>query len=366
VTSGVAWPSPAAVGDFSWNYTEQRGGFWDGTSWATASAANSLFLRGTNLTPAFTTALYLEPVPLAPPYVGQLFYNLSTKVLNVFNGTTWHQANIDQQGTPSSDKVSIGTDGSYDERLRLIKVLKSQLGWPVQCVELQEEQFNVAIDNSLDNYRMWSDAAYTLKYVMFTLIESQQTYYLNSAVDGTDKVVSVNKIHRLNILGANSLNWDSNVYFQTFLNQYYSSGYTDVLSIHLTHSLSEDFQRIFAGDMMFLWDEPSRELLVTRRISRNEKVILECFMERPEQELLLDRWCKQFIQNWALAECKMQLGMIRSKFSSGTPGANGPINLNGELLVSEARQDMTELKEELFNYEYGGLVGKGNVSFLIG
>jgi hypothetical protein len=62
----------------------------------------------------------------------------------------------------------------------------------------------------------------------------------------------------------------------------------------------------------------------------------------------------------------MQLGMIRSKFSSGTPGAAGTINLNGELLISEARQDMTELKQSIIDLEFGGFIGKGNVSFLIG
>jgi hypothetical protein len=308
----------------------------------------------------------VEPVLLAPPYLGQLFYNTSTKVLNVWNGTEWQQANTDQQGTPTSDKISIGTDGSYDERVRLIKVLKNQLGWPVQCVELKEEQFNVAIDNALDTYRQLCDNAYTTRYFLFTLIEGQQTYYLNDPIVGTDHIVGINKISRLNILGANSLSWDSNIYFQTFLNQYYSSGYTDILSIHLLHNLSEEFQRLFAGDMTFVWNEALRELFITRKIARTEKVIIEAYCERTEQELLLDRWCKQFLQNWALAECKEQLGLIRSKYSSGTPGAQGPINLNGELLISEARQDMTELREQLLNYEFGGLVGGGNKSFLIG
>lgn len=366
LSSGVTLPPSGSVGDFFWNFTTQRGQYWDGAQWVFPSSANSLFNRPP-LTPAFVTGVSFESTELPNPHLGQLFYNTAAKQLNVWTGSGWIQANTNQQGTPSTDKISIGTDGSYDERVRLIKILKNQLGWPVLCVELKEEQFNIALDNALDTYRHLCDGAYTRKYILFTLIEGQQLYYLNSATDGTDKIVGINKIHRLNILGANSLNWDSNIYFQTFLNQYYSSGYTDILSIHLVHGLSEDFQRIFAGDMMFQWDEPSRELLVTRRIARNEKVIIEAYCERTEQELMLDRYSKQFIQNWALAECKEQLGLIRSKFSSGTPGAQGPINLNGEMLISEARQDMTELREQLLNNEFGGGgIGHGNTSFLIG
>ena len=364
--SGVSLPPAASPGDFFWNFTTQRGQLWDGNEWIFPNAANTIFNRPP-LTPACVGQVTLETDPLPSPFIGQLFYNTSNKVLNVWTGSEWKQANTDQQGTPTTDKTSIGTDGSYDERVRLIKILKNQLGWPVQCVELKEEQFNIAIDNALDTYRHLCDGAYTRKFILFTVIEGQQVYYLNSAPDGTDKIVGINKIHRLNILGANSLNWDSNIYFQTFLNQYYSAGYTDILSIHLVHGLSEDFQRIFAGDLMFQWDEPSRELLITRRIARNEKVIIEAYCERTEQELILDRYAKQFLQNWALAECKEQLGLIRSKFSSGTPGAQGPINLNGEMLISEARQDMTELREQLLNNEFGGGgINFGNTSFLIG
>lgn len=366
VSSQVREPEAPAIGDFYWNFTTRRGQFWDGTAWVYPTDANTLF-NGPPLTPAFTTPLRAEGTEPMAPWIGQLFYNTSTKVLNVWTGTSWQQANTDQEGTPTTDKVSIGTDGSYDERVRLIKILKGQLGWPVMCVELKEEHFNIAIDNALDNYRQLSDGAYKRAYLLYTLIEGQQVYYLNSAVDKTDHVVSVNKIHRLNILGSNSLNWDSNIYFQTFLNQYYNSGYTDILSIHMLHSLSEDFNRIFAGDLTFVWDEPTRELFLSRKVSRNEKVILEVTLERTEQELLLDRYCKQYIQNWALAETKEMLGLIRSKFSSGTPGANGPINLNGEMLISEARQDMAELREQLLNNEFGGGgIGHGNCSFLLG
>lgn len=358
-------PGDPQLGDFFWDFTIQRGQYWNGSAWIMPTPSNTLFLAPP-LTPAFKNPLFAESVEQVAPYLGQLFYNTNTKILNVWNGTTWQRANTDQQGTPITDKVAIGTDGSYDERVRLIKILKNQLGYPLLCVELKEEHFNIAIDNALDTYRQLCDGAYAMKYILFTLIEGQQTYFLNQAIDQTDKIVSVSKIHRLNILGANSLSWDSNVYFQTFLNQYYSGGTTDTLSIHLVHSMSEDFERLFAGNFTFLWNEASRELFLTRKVSRNEKVILEVFTERTEQELLLDRYCKQFLQNWALAETKEQLGLIRSKFSSGTPGPQGAISLNGELLISEARQDMTELREQLLNYEFGGLAGHGNVSFLIG
>jgi hypothetical protein len=357
---------PVTVGDIFYSYTTQRLTYWDGTTWTPATETTTLFNTGTATVPAFTVPFTVVPFTLPTPYPGLLFYNLKKKILEVFTGTSWIQANTDQEGTPSTDKIAIGNDGSYKERIRLIKVLQGQLGYPTVCNELNEEHFNIAIDNAIETYRQLSSGAYRMQYVLFTLMENQQTYYLNSPVDKTDRIVTVNKVHRLNILGSNSLSWDSNIYFQTFLNQYYSAGYVDILSIHMLHTLSEEFKHVFAGDMPFLWNEASREFVILRRIARNEKIIIECNMERTEQELLIDRWCKQWLQAWSMAELKEMLGLIRSKYSSGIPGAGGNITLNGELLISEARQDFLDLRQQLFDYEAGGLTENGNVSFLLG
>lgn len=364
VSALLQLPSSPAIGDLVWDYTTQRAQYWDGVAWIHPNSTNSLFTTTSGLIPAFVTPLVLEPVELPNPTIGQLFYNTTTQTLDAWTGVTWKQANTNQAGTPITDKIAIGTDGTYDERIRLINILKGQLGWPQNCLELTEEQFNFAIDNALDTYRQLSDGAYRMQYVMFPLIAGQQTYFLNSATDKTDRIVDVSKVHRLNILGFQTGSGMDAVWTSGILTSYYSGATVDILSLHMLASLGEEFQRLFAGDLTFLWNEASRELFFTRRVARNEKVIIECLMERTEQELLLDRWCKQFIQNYALAEAKMTLGLIRSRFSSGTPGAAGTITQNGELLVSEARQDMIELREELLNFEYGGHVGQGNVSFL--
>jgi len=366
ISANTKLPAAPAAGEFAWDYTQERLQYFDGTAWQFPTASNTLFDAGAGPFPAFVKPVTYEFDALPDPYVGQLFYNTTSKLLNVWTGVEWVQANTDQEGTPSTDKIAIGNDGSYDERVRLITVLKNQLGWPVQCVELTEEQFNVAVDNALDNFRMWTDQAYSHRFIMFQLNPNQQTYYLNSPTNGTTKVVDVLKVHRLNILGIEQAVGQDAIWSSGILTSYYSAATVDVLSLHLLSSLSKDFTRVFAGDFTFLWDEPTRELMLTRKVTRSEKVILEVSMEKTEQELMVDRWSKQFIQNWALAECKEMLGLIRSKFSSGTPGAAGTISLNGEMLISEARQDMAELKQSVLDYEWGGHNNWGNVSFLIG
>lgn len=365
LTGSTKLPTSPVAGDLVYDYTSRRIQYFDGATWQVPSAATALFDTGASIIPAFTTRFTVEAEDLVTPYIGLLFYNTSKRVLMVWNGAGWEQANTDQQGTPTSDKIGIGNDGTYDQRLRLINVLKGQLGWPAQCVELSEEQFNIAIDNAVDTYRQLSIGAYEQRYMVFGLLRDQQLYFLNSPTDRTDAIVSVMKIHRMNLMGVNGAGPD-NTWGMAFSQQFASLSTSGgaLLDTHLMYGWSEEFTRMFAGDIPFVWNEARRELFMKRAIRQNEKVVLEVELERSEQELMSDRWCKQFIQNWALAECKEYLGLIRSKYSSGTPGPAGTITLNGETLLAEARQDFTELKQALLDYEHQN-AEHGNVSFLL-
>lgn len=363
ISALTALPAVPTLAQMVYDYTTRRIQYWDGSAWQVPNAANALFNAG-SLVPAFVSFTF-ETEDLLTPYAGLLFYNTKKHSLMVFNGAAWEQANTAQQGTPTSDKIGIGNDGTYDARLRLINVLKGQLGWPAQCVELSEEQFNIAIDNALDTYRQLSIGAYEQRFIVYQLLAGQSTYFLNSPVDRTDAVVSVMKVHRMNLLGATTGTGPSDVWGMAFAQQFGSivAGGA-LLDTAMINMWSDDFNRVFAGDIPFVWNEARRELFLKRAIRQNEKVVLEVELERSEQELMSDRYCKQFIQNWALAECKEYLGMIRSKFSSGTPGAAGTISLNGETLLAEARQDFTELKQALLDYEHQN-AEHGNIAFLI-
>lgn len=301
------------------------------------------------------------------PRIGDFFYQTTTRDLLVWTGSDWIKADTASEGTPTTDKIGIGTDGSYDERLRIIKVIKHQMGWPQHCVELSEEQFNVAVDNAIDEFRRRADNAYAHKFISFTIRKGQSTYYLNDPRDHTDKIVNVIKIHRINQLGISSLSAETGLYAQAFFNQLYQGSNVDVLSIHMMNQLSELYERIFAGNLTFSWDEPSRQLTLLRRINVDfERVLLEVSMERTEQELLFDRWARQWLQAWTQSEVMEMLGEIRSKFGT-LPGPNGGITLNGSELLSRAEALQTELLRQISDYEVGnGGVNFGNTAFLIG
>jgi hypothetical protein len=179
--------------------------------------------------------------------------------------------------------------------------------------------------------------------------------------------VSVIKAHRINMLGLSNLSAETGLYAQAFFNKLFQGDMVDLTAIHLFHQLSEQFEKIFAGNLVFTWDEASRQLNILRRlVNQEERVVLEVVVERTEQELLLDRWCKQWLQAWAESEMLEMLGMIRSKYGT-LPGPNGGITLNGAELLSMASEKQAELQRQLLDYEVGnGGINFGNTAFMIG
>lgn len=344
-------PSNPTLGQVYYDLQTGLVNMWSGTSWISTS------------TDPIQTGSSTE-IPLSP-IQGQFYYNTTVKALFIFDGSTWTRADTAENDGPMVEKIGVGTDGSYDERARLIDVLKIQLGSPTVCIEVGEEAFDVAIDNALDEFRRRADNAYTQGYVIFDVKQGQQKYYLNDPRNGSNKIVNIIKVHRLNTLGMNAYS-ENNVYAQMVLNQFYQSGSFDILSIHLLASVAEDYQRIFAGDFAFIWDEPSRQLHILRSINKNERVLIEASLERTEQELLTDRWAKQWLQHWAHSELLEQLGIIRSKFGT-LPGAGGGITLNGSELLALSAEMQTEALRQISDFEAGnGGVNFQNCAFLIG
>jgi hypothetical protein len=185
-----------------------------------------------------------------------------------------------------------------------------------------------------------------------TIMKSQDVYYLNDPSTGTDKIVDVQKIHRLNMLGLVNFTPD-NIYAQQFLNQFYAPGVGyDLVSIHLIHALSETYTQLFAGDVAYNWREAARELKIYRRFATNEKVLVECSCEKLEQELLVDRWAQQWIQQWAEAELMLILAQIRGKFAT-LPGPGGGLSLNADTLITQAQQYQEDCLRQIRDFEVG-------------
>jgi len=342
-------PLNPTLGQVFYNHLVNKVFMWNGASWMDASP-----------TPTQTGTSFPNN-----PVQGLFFYNTISNTLFVFNGTDWVKANTAQEDVPLYNKLSIGTDGSIDERVRLISDIKAQLGWPKVCVELDESHFENAINQALREARRRLDSVYYHKHLLFGLKPDQNVYYLNNPEDDSNKIVNVIKIHRLSTFGLNVLSNDAGLYSQPFLNQLFLAGATmDLLSIHLVAQLGETFSLLFAQALQFEWRENTRELTILRKLYKNEPVVLECVMEKTEQDILKDRWTSQWIMDWTIAVCYEQLANVRSKYQS-LPGPNG-ITLNGSELAQKAETMKIELLRQVNDYEVGANLEFGNSFILFG
>lgn len=307
-----------------------------------------------------------ETNPDQGTFVGDIFYNIRDRQLKTWNGAEWINAEDESSRTPMYNKINVGTDLTVDERVNLMDILKKQLGYPMVCTNLNDEHFNIAINNAIQEIRHRVDNAYFRQYIPLTLIPGQQVYYLNDPQIGTDRIVDVLKVHRLNIMGM-SVVGESGIYAQTFLNQlFYPGAQVDLTTIYMIQQYSEMFSHVFVGEIAFQWRETTRQLTLFRKAFGKENVLIEVSMEKTEQELLQDRWLMQWIQQWAEAEAMLIQGRIRSKYPS-LPGPGGGLSLNGSDLIAEAQQLQEDCLRQIMDMEIGnGGAEFGNYSFTIG
>lgn len=251
-------------------------------------------------------------------------------------------------GIPMYDDLGIGTDGSVDERRKIIDNLYMRLGFPSITVELNRDQMDLAVQKGLDYIRRDSGAGYNRGYFFLDLQPDQQQYVLTSKKVGFNKIVDILYLYRPRGGFLNST-FGGEIYGQQLLQQLYVSGTFDILSYHLLASYQTVVAKLFASELQFSWTERSRVLSIMRKIPRVERILVDAVIERTEQDLFTDRMTKTWIENWALSEAKIMLGDMRGKFGS-LPGAGGNITLNADVLKADANTMQEKLLKEIDDY----------------
>ena len=245
---------------------------------------------------------------------------------------------------PSTYQEGVGTDGTPDEVRRLIDFVRQRLGYPVVQVELTKQQIYDAVMFAIDTFRSLSSSAYKRKWYALYGIKGQHAYRLTNKKTGLDTIAFPIAIYRSRtgfFLGKTFTPFE-----QAFIQTLYKEGAYDLTTYFAYSSYIEDLQKFFAHNIVFDWDEFNRTIYLHQSPGDGEILLLECAAERSIQDLLTDRWTKVWIERFATAQAKLILGEIRSKYST-LPGAGGGTTLNGTELITNAKDEMLELREEL-------------------
>lgn len=349
--NGISWialtystkPLTPQKGDHWFNLTTSKLMEWDGYAWVYATP------RITAEFNCFGNMIFTDTSP------GSLSWVRITDV-DLFDSLTL-DASI-KLPSPGSDGVSseplyeeigVGTDGTNDERLKLMTEIRYALGYPTVDVEIQPEQLNLAIDMALQTLREHSSIAYSRGFFFLQVQGNTQRYLLTNKVSGMNKIVEVLGVHRLTSAFLSSAH-GAGVYGQIVLQHLYNMGTFDLLSYHIMTEYTKNLEILFAGRITYTWNEQTRELHIHHRFPFAERLCLvEASVERSEQQLLTDRVCRPWLRKWATAEAMLMLANSRGKFAS-LPGAGGSVQLNASDLRQQATTDKESCMNEIFDY----------------
>lgn len=257
----------------------------------------------------------------------------------------------------SYNQLGVGTDGSPDERRSVHDYIKQFLGYPTVQVELFKSQIDVAIDTALLLIRKYSGFAYTRNFFFLDLKPNQQIYTLANRCVGFNKIVHIKEVSRMRSGWIRTGFAGNEMFGIAALQQMYTAGSFDMLSFHLLSSYVKELEQLFATRIVYNWDEKTRNLKLYQQIMTPERVLIDAFVERTEQDLLTNRETSLWIKRWALAEAKAILGQSRGKYVN-LAGPNGSTSLNAQDLLSQSSDEKEKLKEELLDpamQDYNGV-----------
>lgn len=267
---------------------------------------------------------------------------------------------------PSYDTLGVGDDGTPDERRELAHSIRSQLGYPVVEVELTPYQLDTAIQGALESFRKRSSMAYRREFFFLDIEAQQQKYLLTNKQIGYNTIVAVTSAHRVtSAFLSNALG--GGVHGQIAVQQLYGMGKMDLTSFHLVAQYIDTMQDMFATRLVFNWNETNRTLGFFQSFHHPEQVLLDCQVERTEQDLMTDRYTKTWIERYALAESMTILARIRGKYASGLPGAGGGVSLDAADLMATAEGYRQDLMAQLDDFIVQDMEGVGmHGSFVFG
>lgn len=249
---------------------------------------------------------------------------------------------------PSFSEMGVGTDGSPEQRRELIDTIRAQLGWPVVDVELTKQQFDLCIDGALESLRKRSSIAYTRGFFFLDIEPGVQIYELKNRRVGYNKIVDVLSAYRVqsSFLGTAT---GQGAYGQAMLQHLYQMGSFDLVSYHIVSEYVEMMNQMFAAYLTYNWNEKTRKLSFFQTFGAYERVLIDCSVERTEQDLIADRMTKSWIERYAMGSAKLLLAQIRGKHAS-LPGAGGGVSLNAQELQVQGEQDIELCYQQIEDY----------------
>lgn len=233
----------------------------------------------------------------------------------------------------------------------IIKDIETRLGGGMVDVELDAAHYDLAVNSALRKYRQRSQRGTQEKFIPLEIKEEQQEYQLPMNV-----VMVRDVLMRQTGTPAGGTGVDFEPFNTMYLNNMLlqnATNFPGLMNYEMYGHRRELLARMFGGYVTFTFSQNDHKIMLHRKFRGDDAVFVWCWVERDDEDLLMDPYASPWLRDYAYARAKFMLGEARSKFAT-IAGPQGGTSLNGDALKSEAQVELDKLDEDLKLYTEGG------------
>ena len=219
----------------------------------------------------------------------------------------------------------------------LFLAVNTLLGGTSIEVELEQDDYDVALDESLRVYRANSQNSVSFGWMFVPLEPGKQKYTLP---DWVDEVRELRRT-RSGLLPGQPFEPFSMAFLQSALGQFSGSS-ADLVSFEAMYEYQELYGRMFGEFVPYSFNRQTKVLFIHRYPRANEALGVEVSATKPLEELLSDTTSYRWLRNHTEAVVRGILGEKYTKYASQV-GAQGAVTLKGPQLIEQA----AKMREDL-------------------
>ena len=224
---------------------------------------------------------------------------------------------------------------------RLITYAKAKLGAPIMPVELTDQQFSFIIEDT-----KWNFHRYRNRKEEVEIFDLEGSYSEGWMLPEKVKEKNVIDIVVEPIVPFGYYPGKGGLLSNLYLQYLFQVGGTSNISSNIADyrislSVLKDFSILLGTQVK--WEILGGKLRIWPEPPAGSKIGLRYLQEITPENVEND----YFFRALLLAESKILLGTIRSTFVGGIPGGEANIQLNGESLIAEGKQEKQEIMEQM-------------------
>lgn len=239
-------------------------------------------------------------------------------------------------------------------KAQLTERIKRDLGWPLVKVELTEDQIDDAIDDSVFEYVRWATSNAN-EEVFFTIsLSAGQSLY--DLPEGVITVLDYDDSGGSSTGGVNTLFTVESFLYTMGYYPDLGRNYGNLVSYHMALDFLKNLDRYVTNKYVYRYFERTNQLQLIPIPDEQQYVLIRAFMKKgsalgswTEEDFNEDLYSESWVRRYSLTLSKEKLGYIRRKFSNFQSLGGSSIQLDGDQLIQEAREEKERLLEELKN-----------------